>query len=300
MNEIQKTFLYMLKVERNFSEYTLKSYHDDLIQFNDFLVSEHLDLATFEYKDARNYLSFLYSHNLKRTTVSRKISTLRTFYEYWMTQDESIVNPFVQLVHPKKEQYLPQFFYEEEMEALFQTVEQDSKKGIRDRVIIELLYATGIRVSELVNIKIKDIDMNLPGVKVLGKGNKERFIPFGEFCKQSIERYLDEFQPRKTNDHEYLIVNMNGAPITERGVRYVLNDVVKRTAGVTDIHPHKLRHTFATHLLNQGADLRTVQSLLGHVNLSTTGRYTHVSNQQLRKVYLNAHPRAKKRRVSYE
>ncbi|RQX46244.1 tyrosine recombinase XerC [Staphylococcus capitis] len=294
MNEIQKTFLYMLKVERNFSEYTLKSYHDDLIQFNDFLVSEHLDLATFEYKDARNYLSFLYSHNLKRTTVSRKISTLRTFYEYWMTQDESIVNPFVQLVHPKKEQYLPQFFYEEEMEALFQTVEQDSKKGIRDRVIIELLYATGIRVSELVNIKIKDIDMNLPGVKVLGKGNKERFIPFGEFCKQSIERYLDEFQPRKTNDHEYLIVNMNGAPITERGVRYVLNDVVKRTAGVTDIHPHKLRHTFATHLLNQGADLRTVQSLLGHVNLSTTGRYTHVSNQQLRKVYLNAHPRAKK------
>lgn len=294
MNEIQKTFLYMLKVERNFSEYTLKSYHDDLIQFNDFLVSEHLDLATFEYKDARNYLSFLYSHNLKRTTVSRKISTLRTFYEYWMTQDESIVNPFVQLVHPKKEQYLPQFFYEEEMEALFQTVKQDSKKGIRDRVIIELLYATGIRVSELVNIKIKDIDMNLPGVKVLGKGNKERFIPFGEFCKQSIERYLDEFQPRKTNDHEYLIVNMNGEPITERGVRYVLNDVVKRTAGVTDIHPHKLRHTFATHLLNQGADLRTVQSLLGHVNLSTTGRYTHVSNQQLRKVYLNAHPRAKK------
>ncbi|WP_367120780.1 tyrosine recombinase XerC [Staphylococcus capitis] len=294
MNEIQKTFLYMLKVERNFSEYTLKSYHDDLIQFNDFLVSEHLELATFEYKDARNYLSFLYSHNLKRTTVSRKISTLRTFYEYWMTQDESIVNPFVQLVHPKKEQYLPQFFYEEEMEALFQTVEQDSKKGMRDRVIIELLYATGIRVSELVNIKIKDIDMNLPGVKVLGKGNKERFIPFGEFCKQSIERYLDEFQPRKTNDHEYLIVNMNGAPITERGVRYVLNDVLKRTAGVTDIHPHKLRHTFATHLLNQGADLRTVQSLLGHVNLSTTGRYTHVSNQQLRKVYLNAHPRAKK------
>ena len=136
--------------------------------------------------------------------------------------------------------------------------------------------------------------MNLPGVKVLGKGNKERFIPFGEFCRQSIERYLEEFQPKQLANHDYLIVNMKGDPITERGVRYVLNDVVKRTAGVNDIHPHKLRHTFATHLLNQGADLRTVQSLLGHVNLSTTGRYTHVSNQQLRKVYLNAHPRAKK------
>ncbi|MCC3682336.1 tyrosine-type recombinase/integrase, partial [Staphylococcus epidermidis] len=207
---------------------------------------------------------------------------------------KSIIKPLVQLGHPKKEKYLPQFFYEEEMEALFQTVEHDNKKGIRDKVIIELLYATGIRVSELINIKLKDIDMNLPGVKVLGKGNKERFIPFGEFCRQSIERYLEEFQPKQLANHDYLIVNMKGDPITERGVRYVLNDVVKRTAGVNDIHPHKLRHTFATHLLNQGADLRTVQSLLGHVNLSTTGRYTHVSNQQLRKVYLNAHPRAKK------
>lgn len=294
MEEIQVTFLNMLKVERNFSAHTLKSYHDDLVQFNRFLEQELLNLRTFEYKDARNYLSYLYSQNLKRTTVSRKISTLRTFYEFWMTQDETIINPFVQLVHPKKENYLPQFFYEEEMEALFETVAKDTKKGLRDRVILELLYATGIRVSELVNIQLKDIDMSLPGVKVLGKGNKERFVPFGEFCRQSIEQYLREFKPIQHTKHSFLLVNMNGAPITERGVRYVLNDVVKRTAGVTEIHPHKLRHTFATHLLNQGADLRTVQSLLGHVNLSTTGRYTHVSNQQLRKVYLNAHPRAKK------
>ena len=294
MEEIQVTFLNMLKVERNFSAHTLKSYHDDLVQFNHFLEQELINLRTFEYKDARNYLSYLYSQNLKRTTVSRKISTLRTFYEFWMTQDTSVNNPFIQLVHPKKEQYLPQFFYEEEMEALFNTVSNDAKKGLRDRVVIELLYATGIRVSELVNIKVMDLDMNLPGVKVLGKGNKERFVPFGEFCRQSIEQYLEKFKPLKSKSHPYLIVNMKGDPITERGVRYLLNDVVERTAGVTEIHPHKLRHTFATHLLNQGADLRTVQSLLGHVNLSTTGKYTHVSNQQLRKVYLSAHPRAKK------
>ena len=294
MEEIQKKFLNMLKVERNFSDHTLKAYHDDLAQFNQFLEQELLNLRTFEYKDARNYLSYLYSNNLKRTTVSRKISTLRTFYEFWMTQDTSVNNPFIQLVHPKKEQYLPQFFYEEEMEALFNTVSNDAKKGLRDRVVIELLYATGIRVSELVNIKVMDLDMNLPGVKVLGKGNKERFVPFGEFCRQSIEQYLEKFKPLKVKSHPYLIVNMKGDPITERGIRYLLNDVVKRTAGVTEIHPHKLRHTFATHLLNQGADLRTVQSLLGHVNLSTTGKYTHVSNQQLRKVYLNAHTRAKK------
>ncbi|WP_271436615.1 tyrosine recombinase XerC [Staphylococcus hominis] len=294
MEEIQKKFLNMLKVERNFSDHTLKAYHDDLAQFNQFLEQELLNLRTFEYKDARNYLSYLYSNNLKRTTVSRKISTLRTFYEFWMTQDTSVNNPFIQLVHPKKEQYLPQFFYEEEMEALFNTVSNDAKKGLRDRVVIELLYATGIRVSELVNIKVMDLDMNLPGVKVLGKGNKERFVPFGEFCRQSIEQYLEKFKLLKSKSHPYLIVNMKGDPITERGVRYLLNDVVERTAGVTEIHPHKLRHTFATHLLNQGADLRTVQSLLGHVNLSTTGKYTHVSNQQLRKVYLSAHPRAKK------
>ncbi|EJY94653.1 tyrosine recombinase XerC [Staphylococcus arlettae] len=294
METIQEAYLYMLKVERQFSEHTLKSYYDDIVQFNSFLEQEYLNLNTFEYKDARNFLSFLYSKNLKRTTVSRKISTLRSFYEYWMTQDETVVNPFVQLVHPKKEQYLPHFFYEEEMEALFQTVSTDVKKGMRDRVILELLYATGIRVSELVNIKIQDLDMQTPGVKVLGKGHKERFVPFGEFCRQSIEVYLQEFKPKLNSNHDFLLVNMNGAPITERGVRYVLNDVVKRTAGVTEIHPHKLRHTFATHMLNQGADLRTVQSLLGHVNLSTTGRYTHVSNEQLKKVYLNAHPRAKK------
>lgn len=294
LETIQEAYLYMLKVERQFSEHTLKSYYDDIVQFNSFLEQEYLNLNTFEYKDARNFLSFLYSKNLKRTTVSRKISTLRSFYEYWMTQDETVVNPFVQLVHPKKEQYLPHFFYEEEMEALFQTVSTDAKKGMRDKVILELLYATGIRVSELVNIKIQNLDMQTPGVKVLGKGHKERFVPFGEFCRQSIEVYLQEFKPKLNSNHDFLLVNMNGAPITERGVRYVLNDVVKRTAGVTEIHPHKLRHTFATHMLNQGADLRTVQSLLGHVNLSTTGRYTHVSNEQLKKVYLNAHPRAKK------
>ncbi|MBO1198999.1 tyrosine recombinase XerC [Staphylococcus simiae] len=294
MNNIQQSFLKTLKVERNFSEHTLKSYHDDLVQFNQFLEQEHLELKTFQYRDARNYLSYLYSNKLKRTSVSRKISTLRTFYEYWMTMDDSIINPFVQLVHPKKEQYLPQFFYEEEMEALFNTVQQDAKKGIRDRVILELLYATGIRVSELVNIKQQDIDMYSNGVTVLGKGNKQRFVPFGEFCKQSIEQYLAEFKPIQHSKHDFLIVNLKGEAITERGVRYVLNDIVKRTSGVSKIHPHKLRHTFATHLLNEGADLRTVQALLGHVNLSTTGKYTHVSNQQLRKVYLNAHPRAKK------
>ncbi|ELI5487308.1 tyrosine recombinase XerC [Staphylococcus pseudintermedius] len=294
MKQIQEQFLDMLKRERFFSDHTLKAYHDDLVQFNRFLAQEQLSLMAFKYIDARNYLQTLYDLGLQRTTVSRKISTLRSFYAFWMTQDHEIVNPFVQLVHPKKERYLPTFFYTEEMEALFQTVMQDAHKGLRDRVILELFYATGIRVSELVSLKTEDVDLEMCWIKVLGKGGKERIVPFGEFCRQSIEQYLAEFAPIQNVQHPYLITNLKGQPITERGVRYVLNDIVKRTAGVTSIHPHKLRHTFATHLLNEGADLRTVQSLLGHVNLSTTGRYTHVTNQQLRNVYLQAHPRAKK------
>ncbi len=294
LKQIQEQFLDMLKRERFFSDHTLKAYHDDLVQFNRFLAQEQLSLTAFKYMDARNYLQTLYDMGLQRTTVSRKISTLRSFYAFWMTQDHEIVNPFVQLVHPKKERYLPTFFYTEEMEALFQTVMQDAHKGLRDRVILELFYATGIRVSELVSLKTEDVDLEMCWIKVLGKGGKERIVPFGEFCRQSIEQYLAEFAPIQNVQHPYLITNLKGQPITERGVRYVLNDIVKRTAGVTSIHPHKLRHTFATHLLNEGADLRTVQSLLGHVNLSTTGRYTHVTNQQLRNVYLQAHPRAKK------
>ncbi|WP_432653949.1 tyrosine recombinase XerC [Staphylococcus pseudintermedius] len=294
LKQIQEQFLDMLKRERFFSDHTLKAYHDDLVQFNRFLAQEQLSLTAFKYIDARNYLQTLYDLGLQRTTVSRKISTLRSFYAFWMTQDHEIVNPFVQLVHPKKERYLPTFFYIEEMEALFQTVMQDAHKGLRDRVILELFYATGIRVSELVSLKTEDVDLEMCWIKVLGKGGKERIVPFGEFCRQSIEQYLAEFAPIQNVQHPYLITNLKGQPITERGVRYVLNDIVKRTAGVTSIHPHKLRHTFATHLLNEGADLRTVQSLLGHVNLSTTGRYTHVTNQQLRNVYLQAHPRAKK------
>ncbi|EGQ0288554.1 tyrosine recombinase XerC [Staphylococcus pseudintermedius] len=294
MKQIQEQFLDMLKRERFFSDHTLKAYHDDLVQFNRFLAQEQLSLTAFKYIDARNYLQTLYDLGLQRTTVSRKISTLRSFYAFRMTQDHEIVNPFVQLVHPKKERYLPTFFYTEEMEALFQTVMQDAHKGLRDRVILELFYATGIRVSELVSLKTEDVDLEMCWIKVLGKGGKERIVPFGEFCRQSIEQYLAEFAPIQNVQHPYLITNLKGQPITERGVRYVLNDIVKRTAGVTSIHPHKLRHTFATHLLNEGADLRTVQSLLGHVNLSTTGRYTHVTNQQLRNVYLQAHPRAKK------
>lgn len=292
VHTIEQQFVDMLTYEKHFSTHTLNAYQLDLNEFNDFLQSEHLSLESFEYKDARRYLAFLYDKGHKRTSVSRKISTLRSLYQYWMSVDSDIQNPFILLVHPKKEHHLPSFFYEEEMEKLFKTLDDGKKTNIRDRVILELLYATGIRVSELVHIQMSDIDLNYAFVKVLGKGNKERIVPFGEYCQSAIVDYIEQFRRQMHLDHNFLIVNMRGKPITERGVRYALNEIVKRTQGVYHIHPHKLRHTFATHLLNQGADMRSVQSLLGHESLSTTSQYTHVTKDQLRKVYLSAHPRA--------
>lgn len=292
MYDIEQQFVDMLTYEKQFSDHTLNAYQLDLLEFNAFLDAEHISIESFEYKDARRYLAFLYDKGHKRTSVSRKISTLRSLYQYWMSIDSKVQNPFIQLVHPKKEHHLPSFFYEEEIEKLFQTLNDGKHTNIRDRVILEILYATGIRVSELVHIKLTDIDLNYSFVKVLGKGNKERIVPFGEYCQSAITDYLESFRNQFKLEHEFLIVNMRGQPLTERGVRYALNEIVKRTQGVYHIHPHKLRHTFATHLLNQGADMRSVQSLLGHESLSTTSQYTHVTKDQLRKVYLSAHPRA--------
>ncbi|MGO1759806.1 MAG: site-specific integrase, partial [Mammaliicoccus vitulinus] len=170
VHTVEQQFVDMLTYEKHFSTHTLNAYQLDLNEFNAFLQSEHLSLESFEYKDARRYLAFLYDKGHKRTSVSRKISTLRSLYQYWMSIDGDIQNPFIQLVHPKKEHHLPSFFYEEEMEKLFETLDDGKRTNIRDRVILELLYATGIRVSELVHIKMNDIDLTYSFVKVLGKG----------------------------------------------------------------------------------------------------------------------------------
>lgn len=290
INTEVKVFLKYLEQERNFSEHTIAAYENDLQDFLIFLQKECLTISIFEYRDARNYLVHMYNRGLKRTTVSRHISSLRSFYKY-LYQDSEKVNPFNQLVHPKQEKYLPKFFYEEEMAQLFEAIDTSKPFYTRDKVILELLYATGIRAAELTNLKLTDLDQQMMMLKVRGKGNKERIVPYGAFAQSAIEDYLVLRETRKI-DHDYLLINNRNAPLTERGVRYVLDQIVKRASGPNEIHPHKLRHTFATHLLNNGADLRTVQDLLGHVNLSTTGKYTHVTKEHLRKSYLNAHPRA--------
>lgn len=244
--------------------------------------------------DARNYLSVLYDKGLKRSTVSRKISTLRSYYHFLIEIDALENHPFLSLPFPKKEKALPTFLYENEINALFESLDQSSRMYLRDKAILELLYATGIRASELITLRTDRIDFNYMIIKVYGKGSKERIVPFNESAKSSLSEYIEHFKTH-IDHNDALWLNYRLEPLTVRGLRHVLDMMVKRSSENFDLHPHKLRHSFATHLLNNGADIRAVQELLGHESLQTTQKYTHISKEQLRKTYLNTHPGNQKR-----
>ncbi|SDK23852.1 tyrosine recombinase XerC subunit [Lacicoccus qingdaonensis] len=283
-----------LLYQRNLSAHTIKSYAKDLDEFHDFLKSEGLNISTFKYMDARNYLAMLYDKGLKRATVSRKISSLRSYYHFLIEHGEVENHPFINLPFPKKEKALPTFLYENEIDALFESLDQSSKMYLRDKAILELLYATGIRASELISLKTDRIDFDYMIIKVYGKGNKDRIVPFNEMTKSSLKEYIGHFK-KHIDESGSLWLNYRYEPLTVRGLRHVLDMMVKRSAQNFDLHPHKLRHSFATHLLNNGADIRAVQELLGHESLQTTQKYTHISKEQLRKTYLNTHPGSQKR-----
>ncbi|MGX9133653.1 tyrosine recombinase XerC [Rummeliibacillus sp. JY-2-4R] len=288
-------FISYIQLEKNFSPLTVRDYQSDINEFYNFLKVEGVsDLDQVEYLHARLFVTKLYEEKKARTTISRKISSIRSFFKFLNKEYEMDDSAFQALYHPKKQLRLPHFFYEEELSKLFEANEGEDAKSLRNMAILELLYATGIRVSELTSIELKDIDFSLNILRVMGKGRKERYVPFGHFAAEAMERYLTEARPKllKGTKHSNFFVNMRGFALTARGVRYILNEMMKQTELHTTIHPHMLRHTFATHLLNNGADLRTVQELLGHSSLSSTQIYTHVTKEHLRNTYMNAHPRA--------
>ena len=287
-------FLRMLEYQRNFSSHTLRSYDHDIHEFITFLKTESLTVGEFKYTDARNYLAMLYDRGLKKSTVSRKISTLRSYYHYLVDRKKLDSNPFVNLPFPKKESSLPDFLYDNEINALFDSLDKNHPMYVRDRAILELLYATGMRASEMINIKKSDFDFTVQVVRVLGKGRKWRVVPFNDHASRALIDYLDKYDT-KLDDDSPIWLNARGEHLTVRGLRHILDMVVKRSALHLDIHPHTFRHTFATHMLNNGADLRAVQDLLGHESLSTTQRYTHVTTEHMRETYLKAHPANKKR-----
>lgn len=286
-------YLEYLKYQKNYSDETIHSYSIDIEEFLDYINSECINICEVGYDVVKAWLINLDEKKNKSTTVSRKISSLRGFYKYLINNKVIDSNPFSLVSLPKKKRHLPRFFYYNELEEMFQVPKLNTALGQRDRLLLEMLYATGVRVSELVNIKVSDI--NGEEIKVLGKGNKERIVEFGDYAESILELYLNEgYKSLNVKKSEYLFLNNRGGKLTTRGVRYILDNIINKTTIDKKISPHMLRHTFATHLLNEGCDLLTVQELLGHESLTATSIYTHITNDRLKEVYFKCHPRAKK------
>ncbi len=298
MKKLITAFLEVLENEKHYAHNTVINYKKDLELFYYFCHEQGLNNPKdIDYQVIRAFLNYLYNKKYSNRAISRHISSLRSFYKYLKKEDVIKNNPMTLISNPKIEKKLPKVVYSKELEIILTTPDLNTPLGIRDTLILELLYATGVRVSELVNIKLMDIDMAQKEIKILGKGSKERIVLYGMRCATLIENYLHNVRPRLINtqySQSYLLLSKTGRPINTREIRYIIDDVVKKAGLKIHISPHVLRHTFATDLLNNGADLRSVQQLLGHESLSTTTIYTHITNERLRHVYLSAHPRARK------
>ena len=293
-NEI-RDFLDYLTYERNVSVNTIAAYRDDLESFVGFLCNEYLtmardqiDLRRVDHLAIRSYLAHLARKKLSRASIARHLSALRSFFKYLMREGEVDANPARAVATPRREKHLPSVLQTSEIASLFEVPDLSSPLGIRDRAWLELLYASGLRISELVGIDIDDIELRARLVKVRGKGSKERIVPFGTKAEEAIRAYLEV----RSADEDALFVNYRGQRITVRSVRRLFSRYVREASLRAGISPHTLRHSFATHLLNAGADLRAIQELLGHASLSTTQKYTHLADWQLIEVYKKAHPRA--------
>lgn len=289
-------FIEYLKYQRNYSDFTCNNYKKDLNEYNSFILSNKINYKNMDYNEAKEYVIYLNKKNDAKSTISRKLSSLRTFYKYLVLNNKVESNPFLLVSSPKKEKRIPKFINYNNMEEILNVPNIKTKEGQRERVILEVLYASGVRVSELINIKLKDIDFSNKNILIFGKGSKERLVSFGDYALEYINLYLKEGRNLLLDGvkSDYLIVGKKSEKLTTRRVEQIIDDIIKRTSIKLNITPHMFRHTFATHLLDNGCDLLVVQELLGHASLSSTEIYTHVSNEHLREVYLKCHPRNKR------
>lgn len=295
MKDIINEFLDYIAYEKKYSNNTEINYEIDLYRFDEFLKINHKNYLKIKYEDVSNFIMSLQKSGYKSTSINRAISTLRSFYTYLEKEKIITSNPFNLVSNLKTDKRLPNYFKYNEYLEMINTL-SDSPLDIRNRLILELLLATGMRVSELSSVKMDAIDFNNNEIKVHGKGGKERIVYYGSYAKDALDNYLHNSRNILLNGKncEFLLVNNNGNPLTSRGIRLIIENIVKKASISSKVTPHTFRHTFATMLLNEGCNIKSVQELLGHASLGTTGIYTHLTNEEVRKVYLNAHPRAKK------
>ena len=289
MRKLAENFLNYLRVEKNYSENTIINYDVDLQQFIS-LCREETDIKNLSGVNIREFVVELTLKKYGKATIERKLATLKSFFSYLKNEEIIDINPADNITFPKKDRKLPRFLEAEEIDKFFDAILGEEIYDKRDRAILETLYSTGIRVSELADLDINDVDKVNNLIKVLGKGSKERIVPIGDRAKQTILIYLSA--RKNVAEHEPLFLNSKNRRLDTRTVRHILDKWSKQTRLGKHISPHSIRHSFATHLLDRGADLRSVQELLGHSNLSTTQIYTHVTKEKLKNVYNKAHPRA--------
>ena len=296
-----KNYIDYMRVEKGASKLTLLGYKTDLMQFVNHIAQrydvpkEELSLKMLNHKSVREYLGDMQERNLSRATMARKLAALRSYVKYLCRENILESNPIAEVSTPRQDKKLPKFLYSQEIELLMKAPDTSLPLGRRDKAILETLYAAGLRVSELVSMDLKDIDFEERLIKIKGKGGKERIVPLGSKAAQALGIYIAKTRQKLVlkagNAEDAVFLNKFGSRLSDRSVRNIINKYVEQVAINQKISPHTLRHTFATHLLNKGADLRSVQELLGHVKLSTTQIYTHLTRDSIKTIHNDTHPR---------
>lgn len=304
MNKPEKEFLDYLKYVRNCSSLTVKSYQEDIDKFFTFLLKEGINMDEVDPIVIRNFFTMEMTNGISKRSCKRRLTALKQFYKFLYKQKLIEEDPFLFIDSPKVEKKFPRVLYKEQIEEILkENHKRTDELALRDQAILSLLYYCGLRASELCGINVQDVYLKQRMVKVYGKGRKERIVPFSEQCKSDLENYLKLCRPKllgrspiiELKDGQKLFFNNKGQPLTVRGLEYILDSIEKKTGTFVNLHPHILRHSFATHLLENGADLRVIQELLGHESINATQIYTHVSEEAMQEAYSAYHPRAHKK-----
>ncbi len=301
INDDVEKYLEYLSFQKGYSSNTVISYRRDIYKFLEYMEKENASFNDVDSILIRNFLLEETLNGISKRSSQRRLVALRRFYEWMLKEKKVKFNPFKIISSPKLDKTLPDFLHQEEIDELFVNNEKRTDfLALRDHALLELLYASGLRVSEVVNLTLDQVESQTRIIKVTGKGNKERMVPYSVECKKILDKYINECRKeiveknKLENDPKALFLNARGEKLTTRGVEYILKSIEKKIGMELDLHPHKMRHSFATHLLDEGVDLRVIQEILGHESLETTQVYTHISTSKMIESYQNYFPRAKK------